>query len=33
MGGYPYYIGVAGGFEAVLAWKLDGLTIGKFDID
>ena len=23
-GGYPHYIGVFGGFEAVLAWKLDG---------
>jgi len=23
--GYPYYIGVFGGFEAVLVWKLVGL--------
>jgi hypothetical protein len=22
--GYPHYIGVFGGFEAVLVWKLDG---------
>ena len=35
MGGYPYYIGVFGGFEAVLVWKLDGLVnlIYSLDLD